>query len=71
MMTFFYHSAAMTEDVKKLPQFVKEQFRYVCSVCDHITSDENLLQTHIKVIHSEVNVYRCPHCQKIPETSTC
>ncbi|CAL8115828.1 unnamed protein product [Orchesella dallaii] len=59
---------AKGDEVRKLPQFVKEQFRYVCSVCDHMTSDEGLLQTHIKVIHSEVNIYRCPHCQKNPGT---
>jgi len=63
-----YHSGTENE-VRKLPQFVKEQFRYVCSVCDHMTADDGLLQTHIKVIHSEVSSYRLPHCQKNPGTS--
>uniref|UniRef100_A0A2H8TXZ9 Zinc finger and BTB domain-containing protein 6 n=1 Tax=Melanaphis sacchari TaxID=742174 RepID=A0A2H8TXZ9_9HEMI len=47
------------------PQFVPESKRYKCSIplCDHICMTEEMLKTHISILHSDYQCYICPHCQ--------
>jgi len=58
-------------DNTTVPQFVLEQFRYVCSEtgCGQITTDEYMLRTHMKTLHPNTEVYSCPHCSKTEHTS--
>lgn len=46
------------------PKFVPENQRYVCCEpsCVQISSDDAMLRHHIRVLHPEILVYKCPHC---------
>lgn len=46
------------------PRFIPENQRYVCCApaCHQISSDDAMLRHHIRVLHPEILVYKCPHC---------
>ncbi|KAK3914018.1 DNA transposase [Frankliniella fusca] len=46
------------------PKFVPENQRFVCCApaCHQISSDDAMLRHHIRVLHPEILVYKCPHC---------
>lgn len=61
-----FSGGVTAEESKKLPQYVPDQFRYVCSLrnCKQITCDDSMLRSHMRALHSEIDLYACPHCQE-------
>ncbi|XP_046980826.1 uncharacterized protein LOC124545909 [Schistocerca americana] len=47
-----------------VPQYVEEHRRYVCSAagCSYLTCSEAMLRHHLRALHLDEVVYRCPHC---------
>lgn len=47
-----------------VPQYVEEHRRYVCSSagCSYLTCSEAMLRHHLRALHLDEVVYRCPHC---------
>ena len=54
------------EELAQLPILVSENQRYACPdrECQYCTIDEVMLQYHIDALHSNLEVYDCPHCPK-------
>ncbi|KAE8748136.1 hypothetical protein FOCC_FOCC005139 [Frankliniella occidentalis] len=54
------------------PKFVPENQRFVCCApaCQQISSDDAMLRHHIRVLHPEILVYKCPHCPEYESDSS-
>ncbi|KAJ1524151.1 hypothetical protein ONE63_010679 [Megalurothrips usitatus] len=46
------------------PRFIPDNQRYICCAptCSATTTDDTMLRHHIRVLHPEIVVYKCPHC---------
>ncbi|XP_026811622.1 uncharacterized protein LOC113552843 isoform X4 [Rhopalosiphum maidis] len=46
------------------PQFVPKNMRYKCSIplCNYTGMTEEMLKSHISILHSTYQCYMCPHC---------
>lgn len=47
----------------KYPMFVSYLKRFTCSKCTYINTNEEMMKSHLDIIHMDAKNYICPHCK--------